>query len=69
MEEVAALYDTLGLDGFAEAEPAFRRYLEGVRDYRRNRYDDPPEDRARVEGAWRRYIEHWGYAPPGGETG
>ncbi len=64
MEEVAALYDTLGLDGFAEAEPAFRRYLDGVRDYRRNRYDDPAEDRARVEEAWRRFIEHWGYAPP-----
>ena len=66
MEEVAALYETLGLDGFPEAEPVFRDYLEGVRDYRRNRYDYPPEDLAAVEDAWGRYIEHWGYARPGG---
>ena len=66
MEEVAALYDTLALDGYAEAEPAFRRYLEGVKDYRRNRYDFPEEDLAKVENAWHPYIERWGYARPGG---
>ena len=66
MEEIAALYETLGLDGFPEAEPVFRDYLEGVRGYRRNRYDYPPEDLAAVEDAWGRYIEHWGYARPGG---
>ena len=69
MAEVAALYRALGLDGFDAAEPAFRRYLDGIRDYRRNRYDDRPEDRAKVEAAWRRYIEHWGYDDPGGEAG
>ncbi|MCY4550489.1 MAG: sulfotransferase [Defluviicoccus sp.] len=69
MEEVAALYDALGLDGFEAAEPAFRRYLDGIGDYRRNRYDDPPEQRAKVAAAWRRYIEHWGYDVPGGEGG
>ena len=66
MEEVAKLFDALGMDGFAEAEPAYRRYLEGVRDYRRNRYDFPEEDLARVEAVWRSYIERWGYARPGG---
>ena len=65
MEEIAALYETLGLDGFAEAEPAFRGYLDGVREYRRNRYDYPEEDLATVEDAWGRYIEHWDYARPG----
>ena len=65
MEEIAALYETLGLDGFAEAEPAFRAYLDGVRDYRRNRYDYPEEDLATVEDAWGRYIERWNYARPG----
>ena len=66
MEEVAALYETLGLDGFADAEPDFRAYLDGVRDYRRNRYDYPEEDLAAVQAAWGRYIERWGYARPGG---
>ena len=66
MEEIASLYETLGLDGFAEAEPAFRVYLDGVREYRRNRYDYPEEDLARVEAAWSPYIERWGYARPGG---
>lgn len=65
MEEIAALYETLGLDGFAEAEPAFRLYLDGVREYRRNRYDYPEEDLATVEDAWGHYIEHWDYARPG----
>ena len=65
MEEIAALYETLGLKGFAEAEPAFRRYLEGVRDYRRNRYEYPEKDLATVEAAWGPYIERWGYARPG----
>ncbi len=66
MEEVAALYETLGLDGFADAEPDFRAYLDGVRDYRRNRYDYPEEDLAAVQAAWGRYIERWDYARPGG---
>ena len=65
MAEVAALYDALGLDGFDAAAPAFRRYLAGIRDYRRNRYDQKPGDRDRVERALHRYIDHWGYAPPG----
>ena len=65
MAEVAALYDVLGLDGFDAAAPAFRRYLAGIRDYRRNRYDQKPGDRDRVERALHRYIDHWGYAPPG----
>ena len=65
MEEIAVLYDALGLDGFQAAAPAFRRYLDGIGDYRRNRYDDPPEERARVAAAWRRYIEHWGYDEAG----
>ena len=62
MEEVAALYEALGLDGFADAEPAFRQYLDGAGGYRRNRYPDPPGERERVERAWRRYFDHWGYA-------
>ena len=65
MEEVAMLYDSLGLDGFEAAAPAFRRYLDGIADYRRNRYDDRPDERARVAAAWRRYIEHWGYGEAG----
>ena len=64
MDEIARLYGVLGLEGYAEAAPKYRRYLESVRSYTRNDYGYPAEDVARVEGAWGRFLDHWHYGRP-----
>lgn len=64
METLGRIYETLGLAGFAEAEPRFRAYLASVARYEKNAFRG---DRAAVEkvravcGPW---IERWGYAVP-----
>lgn len=56
------LYQTLGIDGFAQAEGPLRQYVEGLRDYRQNDYTGIGEDeRAMVAAAWSRYFAQWGY--------
>ncbi len=64
MDEIARLYAALGLDGFDEAAPDFRAYLDSIRGYQRNRHAEASGDRARVEAAWGRYIDHWRYRRP-----
>ena len=65
VDTLARLYDQLELDGFADAAPQFRRYLAGVADYKKNVWSYPPESVAKVRDAWGRFVDHWGYAPPG----
>jgi omega-hydroxy-beta-dihydromenaquinone-9 sulfotransferase len=55
-------YAALGLPDFAEARPALRRYVEGVRGYRRNEFPELPAAlRRRIAEAWRPCFERWGY--------
>lgn len=62
--QLQSIYQTLDLPGFAQAEPQFRRYLETVKDYRKNRYGFDPETVAEINRRWAPYIERWGYRPP-----
>ena len=53
--ELRRIYETLGLPGFAQAEPAMRAYVESQRAYQKNRLELSPEDRRAV-------TEHWAFA-------
>lgn len=63
MATLAAIYATLGLDGFDDARPHFEAYLAELGDYRKNRYDSAAADIERVTRRWRPYLAHWGYTP------
>lgn len=56
------LYEALGIEGWNSFEPALRRYLDSLGEYRQNRYQPLAEpDRARVAAVWRRNFERWAY--------
>ncbi len=64
VETLARIYKTLGLEGFAQAEPRFRAYLASVARYQKNAFRG---DRAAVEKvavACAPWIGRWGYAAP-----
>jgi hypothetical protein len=61
MEALKSIYQRLDLDGFDAAEPCFRKYLESVRDYRKNRLELTPEEEARVRAEWKPFFGRLGY--------
>lgn len=65
LAEVGRVYRGLGLPGFADAERAFRAYLERVRGYQGSAHRLSADDVARIEASWGRFIDRWGYARPG----
>jgi omega-hydroxy-beta-dihydromenaquinone-9 sulfotransferase len=64
--ELERVYRTLGLDGFAGAQPRFVAYLDSVRDYRKNRYELSGATIDKVGTAWQPYLRRWGYDVPEG---
>jgi hypothetical protein len=63
LEEMAALYERLGLPGFDRFEPKLRDYVASLRGYQKNRYHGlAPGARERVAREWRRSFEVWGYS-------
>lgn len=62
LAQMRSVYETLGLDGFAEAERAIDAYFDAERDYKTNRYELPPDVAERVSERWRDYAERYGYA-------
>ena len=63
---LARLYDQLGLGDFEAAEPAFRSYLDSVKRYSKNVYRSDDGSTDRITARWGRFIDRWGYSPPGG---
>lgn len=61
--QVSMIYERLGLDGFSQMEPALQRYVDSLKNYKKNQYDRLPSGlRSRVERAWRTSFEAWGYS-------
>ena len=60
--QVGAIYDQLGLDGFAQMRPDLEAYLGSLRGYEKNSFTelDAPT-RAVVAARWRRSFDTWGY--------
>ena len=61
VETLRAVYDQLGLEGFAAAEPAFRAFADSQKGYRKNKLDLPPELVRRINERLGFYLERYGY--------
>jgi hypothetical protein len=60
--ELRRVYDTLGLPGFALAEPAMRTYVDAQRGYETNRLDElSAQDRRDVTARWAFVFRAFGY--------
>jgi hypothetical protein len=67
--ELRRVYDTLGLPGFAHAEPAIRAYVDSQRTYEKNRLELPAQDRRQVTTRWAFAFDAFAYASDAeGET-
>jgi hypothetical protein len=62
-----ALYQKLDLGDFERVLPALKEYLEGVKNYRTNRYELSPEVRDEISRRWSPVIQQYGYSD--GQTG
>jgi hypothetical protein len=60
--QVRNIYQALDLPEFAVVEPALRQYVTGLAGYKKNVFDEMPDDlRRRIAEQWRRCFEEWGY--------
>jgi len=64
IDEVRKLYDHLSLGRFEELLPELERHIEGLGEYKRNRYDMSPELIERIGRRWAPIIERYGYSVP-----
>lgn len=62
MAELRRVYGSLGLPGFAAAEPAVGAYLDSVKGFQKNTYRVDDAVIAKVNRHWRFAVEEWGYA-------
>lgn len=60
--QVRRLYESLGLPDFESIEPVMRRYLQSLRNYRKNALPKLcPKLREEIAARWRPCFEEWGY--------
>ncbi len=64
LDELERLYAHLELEGFEDARPHFKRYLESQKAYRKNRYTIERSELERVLNRWGFAFETWNYQPP-----
>lgn len=55
------IYEALELDGFEEALPNFRAFIESQKDYKKNQYDFPARLREKINRRLGFYFERYGY--------
>jgi hypothetical protein len=55
------IYTRLGLQGFEEAAPHFKQYLNGIREYTKNQYRQDQQEKELINKEWGRIIEYYGY--------
>lgn len=61
MEVLDEIYQKLEIDGFDEAAPHFRTYLESVAGYRKNALEISSEERKKVSERWGEFFERLDY--------
>ncbi len=62
LSELQRVYETLGLPGYSQAEPAFQTYVASQKSYQKNSFELSAEDRAQVEQRWAFAFQELGYA-------
>lgn len=62
-QELVRIYRGLSLGSIEPALPAVRDHLDGLRDYRRNRFDLPALTRERIDKRWGWVMEKYDYTP------
>jgi hypothetical protein len=63
LDQLRNVYEGLGLPGFAEAEPAFRAYVDSIAGYEKNEYQVKDDIIEKVNQHWRFAFDAWGYTP------
>jgi hypothetical protein len=61
LDQLRRIYETLGLPGYAEAEPAFQAYLHSIAGYKKNPYKIDDGVVAKVNRHWDFAFEALGY--------
>ncbi len=61
LDQVRNVYEGLGLPGFADAEPAFRSYLDSIAGYKKNAYQMDNGVIMKVNQNWQFALDEWGY--------
>lgn len=64
VEHLSQIYEQLEIEGWAKDLPAFERYLQAQKSYRKNKYNFEPETMQEVGDRWRPLLDKWGYEPP-----
>jgi hypothetical protein len=61
LRQMRRVYESLGVPGFAQAEPAIRAYLASVAGYEKNDYQTDHRVIAKVNEHWGFAFDEWGY--------
>jgi len=64
LAELEAIYQRLDLGDFESARPAVEKHLDGVKNYKTNKYQLADELAARVQDHCGDYMRRYGYADP-----
>ena len=64
---VKEIYTHLGIDGYEQALPYFRSYLDSQKDYKKNVFHLEPRLRDKINAKLGFYFEHYGYEMQTGE--
>jgi len=60
--QIRQIYERLNLPDFQEVEPRLRAYIDSLKSYEKNRFEElTAAERERVMHEWRRCFEAWGY--------
>jgi len=62
MDELARIYDYLGLAGFKEMAPSAQSYLKSLGHYRKNSFSMTPDVKALIYQRWRETFDRYGYS-------
>lgn len=61
LEETKRIYETLHLEGFQDAKPAFQTYIDGQKSMKRDRYALTKESKQKIDEMWGFAIREFGY--------
>ena len=62
LDQLRELYAQLELGDFASVQSPLEQHLADVKNYRRNHYDLPDEQRETIRRRWNSYFQRYGYA-------